>query len=796
MKGSSLVSSTIANLVNGVSQQPAVLRFASQCDEQVNGYSTVVDGLSKRPSMRHIAKLIPGTFGPAFHHTINRDASERYKVVVTSAAVRVFDLNGVEKTVNAPDGFGYLGGVSDPAQDFSITTVADYTFIVNRTKVAKADPALGVTRNPEALVWFRSGDYGSTYAVTVDGASYSYKTLPGGQSTDIESTQTEFIAKQIYDLMVADTDITDKFNVSVVSSVIHLQVKNAGDDFTISHKDGKADTAIRTVKGTINSFANLPPHAAGGRAFLVKVSGGASSTYDDYYVRYNADDGNATSGVWTEVRKGGEKFRFDAATMPHVLVRESDGTFTFKPADWDQRNSGDSDTNPFPSFVNKRISSVFFHRNRLGFLSGENAILSKAGEFFSFFKDSGYELVDSDPIDVAATHVEVAELRHAVPFNETLMIFADQAQFTLTGGDLLTPKTAAINLATEFKADLRARPAGAGRNIYFATSRGTSAGVREYYVDRDTATKDAAEITAHVPSYVKGEITRLAASSNDDVLIALTTGSPSTAYIYKFYAANGDKLQSSWSKWTFEGASLLSMDFIQSTIYVAYEFGGATYLGAIDLSVRPIAAFGGAFDPLVDHRFDQTAVSGLTYNAVTDQTTFTVPFAIDADDWRVIAWEDPIFKDGVTRPFTASVGTGTTAITTPGHLTKFLFGRSYELRYRFSTLILRPSGGQTAITNGRVQCRRMRLSFASTGYFRVEVTPVGRDTFSYAFTGRTMGKATNVIGSPGIETGEFSCPLMGRNDDLTVEVVNDSILPSYLLEATWEALFSPQSRRL
>ena len=43
-----LVSRTIPNLVQGVSQQPEVLRLSSQATEQINGFSSVVEGLKKR----------------------------------------------------------------------------------------------------------------------------------------------------------------------------------------------------------------------------------------------------------------------------------------------------------------------------------------------------------------------------------------------------------------------------------------------------------------------------------------------------------------------------------------------------------------------------------------------------------------------------------------------------------------------------------------------------------------------------------------------------------------------------
>ena len=54
----SLVSSTIPNLINGVSQQPPEIRLPSQCEVQENGISSVVNGLEKRPGTEHVKKLL------------------------------------------------------------------------------------------------------------------------------------------------------------------------------------------------------------------------------------------------------------------------------------------------------------------------------------------------------------------------------------------------------------------------------------------------------------------------------------------------------------------------------------------------------------------------------------------------------------------------------------------------------------------------------------------------------------------------------------------------------------------
>ena len=52
------ISQKIPNLVNGVSQQPDDLSLFSQGQDQVNGFSSVVEGLKKRPPTEYIAKFL------------------------------------------------------------------------------------------------------------------------------------------------------------------------------------------------------------------------------------------------------------------------------------------------------------------------------------------------------------------------------------------------------------------------------------------------------------------------------------------------------------------------------------------------------------------------------------------------------------------------------------------------------------------------------------------------------------------------------------------------------------------
>lgn len=143
-----LTTRTIPSLMNGISQQPAILRSSDQTEDELNTWTHIAEGLSRRPPTQNLAKLTTLTPGTTYSvHHINRDVNERYLVIIKSGAIIVHDeATGVQKTVNAPLGYGYLSDVGDVYRAMSIK---DYTFIINTKKVValKAVAADQVAQN-------------------------------------------------------------------------------------------------------------------------------------------------------------------------------------------------------------------------------------------------------------------------------------------------------------------------------------------------------------------------------------------------------------------------------------------------------------------------------------------------------------------------------------------------------------------------------------------------------------------------------------------------------------------------
>lgn len=765
-----LISEAIPNLINGVSQQPPSLRLKTQAELQENGLSTVVDGLRKRPPSEHIRKIMNvGEADDAFIHTIRRDENEFYILVITNSSIRVFDQTGGERTVTG--NASYLSGLTEPSTELTATSVADYTFIVNKnTTVLKDTTAKSPTRDKEAMMYVKQGDYLTDYTLKVTYGSttqtFSYTTLDSSVASNQSDVKTNNIASQIYNQL---SSLPSYFVRENFGSSFYL-ARNDGGDFTVEATDSRGDTFFRSFKGQTTDFLDLPPK--GKLGFTIKIVGDSKDQEDDYYVSLQDPEGNGTQ-VWRETVAPDLEIAFDKSTMPHQLVKQSNGSFVFQEAPWEDRNAGEALTNPFPSFVNKQINDVFLHRNRLGFLSDENVIFSEAGEYYNYFARTVLTILDSNPIDIAVSNNQVSILKHAVPFNKSLLLFSDLTQFQLSATDLLTPDSVSIDVATQFEASLRAKPQGAGRFVFFPVRRGTWSGVREYFVEDSTeTTNNALEVTAHIPRYINGEVRKLAASSNEEMLIALTENEPSKMYVYRYYWSASEKLQSSWSTWTFDG-TILNVDFNMSEIYVVIQRDDGIFLEVINLSRDTAIAYtDGGFPVHLDRRV-----------RLESGGTETLPYT-DSDTIYVTAGGIILDTSDVNFATNLSNALSTNVV---------YAGIPYLFRYKFSEIVVKKEN--EPVTTGRLQIRNISVVYNDTGYFQAVISPSERTVSTETFTGRVVGSTNNRIGAVSIESGTFRIPVQAQSSNVEIELRSDSYLPCIFQSAEWEAMYHLRNKR-
>ena len=674
----------------------------------------------------------------------------------------------------------------------------------------------------QAVVFINAVSDKTTYSITVDGVTVT---------DDTTSDSTLSTTQVATDLVSGLNSGLTGFTIARNGPVIHIK-KNDGSNFSIDGNDTQGNTQLTVVKDSIQRFTDLPTVSPNG--YVVEVKGDESTNFDNYYVKFVTNNGGAfEEGQWEESLEPGITFKFNYDTMPHVLVRQADGNFRFARVDgdtytlsgvtytlpkWGERTVGDLDSAPNPSFVGSKINNVFFFRNRLGFLADDNAILSRVSEFFNFFPETVLSVIDSDPIDVAASHTKVAILKHAVTMGEQLILFSDQTQFVLiSSSDALTPKTANVVVATEFESSDLAQPVGSGSSIYYLTTKGSFAGVREYITQENIAIKDASNITIHVPRLIPSNIFKLAVSTNEDVLVLLGTDNPNKLYINRWlYGDNFKKILNSWFTFTLNSAkSIKNIDFIGTDLFMVIEEANGTTLEKIPFEAE-FRETNAEFEYHLDHKVTEatTGVS-IAYNATTNISTFTVPYRLNGSmsivgrylaDGETSTFVDAqgntkTLKPGQALQTTNTTNGSTTTITANGDFrnSKFIIGEPFLMHYRFSQQRLTEgSAGSNAgeIVSGRLQLHHFYIKFEDTGFFQVEVTPENRDTSTHKFTGRLLGASSAAIGQINLETGTFRVPIMSRADRVDIDVKNNTFLPTQLSSAEYEAMFHMRSRRV
>jgi len=288
-----LLHTSIPNLAQGVSQQPDNLRYPGQCDEQVNAWSTVVEGLVKRPNSRFLydTNLGANVSSDLFSHYVDRDEQNKYVITYDSVNglkardLTVDNISDGDMSITIEDATaGAYVAVSlagNPLKDLTALTIADSTFIVNKAKTVEALSVLQEPLEKEALIFVKLGDYEKGYSIFIDGelvpvdtalhnhheyahtSGASPSTYISGPSTHGLYADTEFIAKDL------ETCLNTRFPSGTVNVMDTVSISSPNGGLGYLKPVNPYVTGYK-VEVTINQTAGLsgPAQSAKGEAII------------------------------------------------------------------------------------------------------------------------------------------------------------------------------------------------------------------------------------------------------------------------------------------------------------------------------------------------------------------------------------------------------------------------------------------------------------------------------------------------------------------------------------------------
>jgi len=714
---------------------------------------------------------------------------------------------------------GYLTKVVDgstvpvDADDIELLTINDYTFVLNKAKVTAMDTTTTAALPNQAFVVINVVAYNAHYTVKLQGTDYTYTTPQNTSSGHVDTGDI------VDNLVTAINNATGTHGVtaSAAGPGIYLSSNSA---FTISTSGSQTEEGIYAFQDQINIAGRLPNQCRNG--YKVKVYNSDDIDADDMWVEFHTTD-NATigPGIWEETNAPEIEFQYDPLTMPHILVRLTDGSFYFGPPDgstvggvelpdWGDRLVGDDTTNPLPSFIGHKINNVFFHRNRLGFVSGENVIMSVAGDYFNFFAGSAQIVAADDPIDITTTSQQPVNLQYVQPVSAGLVLFGQNEQFLLGATeDIFSPSTALLTTLSKYECDQEVAAVSLGTTLAFISKTLLWTRVFELGNIRKDAPADSYEVSNNVAELIPADVDNFISSPALSMLSLGETGS-NTLYQYRFYRVNNQLRAQTWYKWTLTG-KLLDQFFDETTFYAVCHDDTNVFIQSYDLTQASEEGFLTLpSGEKTDVCLDMFSVNPRrTYDSSTEKTRIWLPYDnITGTTPAIVLLGGYI---GQTVSATESIGgvlTGSeiTVDSTGGNDyyeidgdyrgRNLIIGYIYNMNLQLPKFYFGQQNDQQFVTDAAADLiiHRIRVNTGLSGpvTYKVDITGIGEWE---NVVNVTLPNAY-ILGNVNLSaSSEHVVPVFQRNKNLKITLVGDTPFPVSLTNMSWEGNYNTKFYR-
>ena len=566
------------------------------------------------------------------------------------------------------------------------------------------------------------------------------------------------------------------------------------EEFSIYASGGKSDAAMDVMTNKVNNITKLPIQCKDG--YVVKILN-TGEQEDDYYVKFiGTKEGIDGVGAWEETIAPGIVINLNETTMPHQLVRMPDGSFMVSPVDWENRLVGDKTTNPVPSFVGKSINKMFFYRNRLGFLSDENIILSRAGDYFNFFAKTALTVSESDPIDLATSSTTPSVLHDAVPLNTGLVLFSRERQFMLsTANDSLTPIAVKLEVLSTYNCSEILPAFEMGTTVGFLAKSGKFSAMWEMTNINSNSIPEVIEQSKIVQELLPAGITDIANNKDNSLIVFGVRNSPDI-YLYRYFNDGQKRIQSAWFQWDCAGG--LVHHAVDEDVYYQVIVRD-TKVHLTKTAIRPnsseqFVVSDVTYSPRMDMR--TTVPQGsITYDRANRTSSFITTHQYTTD--AVVFGMGYGRLQGVVANVKSVVPSGDNwLITVDGNWKDnyLSIGYPYELKVELPHTYFSKSNGEQSVTDTRsyTNVHRMKFELSKVGYITIAVDKKGKDTFISKYEqspANDYQADTQEVEDSVIHT----VPIYEKNTNALVTLTSKHPTPCTLLSSMWEGTVSPKS---
>jgi hypothetical protein len=301
------------------------------------------------------------------------------------------------------------------------------------------------------------------------------------------------------------------------------------------------------------------------------------------------------------------------------------------------------------------------------------------------------------------------------------------------------------------------------------------------------------EITKPIPYYIPASIKQLRVSQAANVFSLLSEQDPSALYFYRFF--NAENRISAWFRWTVPG-TIESFDFDQDIMYIITKQNGDYILSTVSLiteTPNPSLLFEGRyFDVRLDF-FDYNPT--LVYKSATDTTRVCFKEGFNTTEKQaVLVYLDPAIagaSEEQTIQYDATAPTGQKYyLEVEGNQTtsKFATGYKYEASAQLPAFFFVKSEGSKDTLN-IPSINRLQINSYNSGPYKTLVQVPGRADFTLTLP-QINANNYNADGIPIIRNSENTIPILAKGDQVTLNLIADSIFPTSFTSITWEGTYN------
>jgi hypothetical protein len=632
----SRVNRAYSHLMGGVSEQPSEKRGAGEHWLQDNMVSDPVRGLTRRAGGKMVAQSTTDILGTAPDgaetRTYDFQVGDRYYSVVYDTATD----GGMKRLIVFPRDQALATPLSvTHAADANVTALLAGG-ITSATSLGRyvimAGPGLtpaytttekyGVESNQKHhVLWIRGGAYSRTYRVAlVRGNQKLWCEYTTPSASYPVALDTSGLNVNDPDYLKQVNDLTNQYNSAVnawiasamaaaqpdaIANTIAEEITNSGflgsgetavatgpnvyilapsvEDVEVD--DGGDGSLARGVGNTVPAAELLSLSHIPGK--IVRVRPNNSTNGQCFYMEAIAKDGS--TGTLTEVAwRECAGTEFAPTAVFGVLAVNDEGTAAYfntnlvtlaaleaEFADLPQyipSAAGDIDSNPPQRFLGEPATMLTTFQDRLIVGCNNSVNSSKTSDYFNFFRASIVTVAADDPVNFVTIGGEDDVIRYSLTYDRNLVLWGT-GQYLIDGRKPFSPGSVSSVRMASIKDALTTAPILGDRFMFFGKTKADGNGsIHHLQPGQIQEAPETFELSRRLKQYISGDPVEIKVANDPDFLYIRNSGDNHLkVYAYQD-AANGERVLSAWSRWTFHTllGELLSVTSHNGSVFLTF----------------------------------------------------------------------------------------------------------------------------------------------------------------------------------------------------------------------------------